>query len=85
MMTAFGDNSVMFELILWSAKPWEARPAVSMMNEAIWTAFQQAGIVIAFPQVDVHLDDAVVAKLAAGLARPPSAEPRQAETTTTPQ
>ncbi len=69
LMTTFGDNSVTFELILWSANPWEARPALSMMNEAIWDAFQAKGIVIAFPQLDVHLDDAVVDKLAASIAK----------------
>ena len=26
------------------------------INEAIWLAFKQAGIVIAFPQLDLHLD-----------------------------
>ena len=30
------------------------------LNEAIWWAFKEEGIVIAFPQLDVHLDPAAL-------------------------
>ena len=40
--------------------PWKQRHATSALHEAIWTAFKARGIVIAFPQIDVHLDTPVV-------------------------
>jgi len=35
------------------------RRAKSELNEAIWWAFKDAGITIAFPQLDVHFDPPV--------------------------
>jgi small-conductance mechanosensitive channel len=52
-----------YELAVWTAKPWESRVLRSEMREAIWDAFKQHGIVIAFPQVDVHFDPPVTASL----------------------
>ena len=40
------------------------RRAKSQLHEAIWWAFQEAGIVIAFPQLDVHFDRDVSRALA---------------------
>lgn len=57
LMTAFGDNSVNWELSVWVTDPWEGRPLLSDLNQAVWWAFKEAGLVIAFPQLDVHLDD----------------------------
>jgi small-conductance mechanosensitive channel len=39
--------------------------AASDLYEAVWRAFQEKGIVIAFPQVDVHMDPTVTASLSA--------------------
>ena len=64
-MTEFGNHAVQYDVGIWIADPWEQRPRRSEMHEAIWHALQEQGIVIAFPQVDVHLDPPV----AAGLAR----------------
>lgn len=69
IMTEFGDNSVNWEVAIWVNDPWISRPAISALNEAIWWAFQDRGIVIAFPQLDVHLDPPVAAGLA-HFARP---------------
>jgi len=55
-MTGFGDHSVGWEVGVWIDDPWEWRPAVSDVHEAIWWAFKERGIVIAFPQLDLHLD-----------------------------
>jgi small-conductance mechanosensitive channel len=44
---------------IWMNNPWELRPALSDLHEEIWQALQERGIVIAFPQVDVHFDPAV--------------------------
>ena len=35
----------------------------SQLNEAIWWALKDAGITIAFPQVDVHFDPPVSSAL----------------------
>ena len=40
--------------------PWLLRRRRSDLNRAIWWALKEAGIVVAFPQVDVHLDPPVV-------------------------
>ena len=62
-LNAFGNSSVDYELAVWTAKPWESRVLRSEMREAIWDAFKQHEIVIAFPQVDVHFDPPVTASL----------------------
>jgi small-conductance mechanosensitive channel len=41
------------------ADPWLARQAHSDLNEAIWWKLKERGIVIAFPQLDVHFDEEV--------------------------
>lgn len=52
----FGDSALMFELSVWTHDPWQALRQRSAMRSAIWLRFKQAGITIAFPQLDVHLD-----------------------------
>jgi len=56
LMTEFGDSAVIYEVSIWIDDPWHRRRASSDLNEAIWWAFKEHGIVIAFPQVDVHFD-----------------------------
>jgi small-conductance mechanosensitive channel len=63
LMTEFGDNSVNFEVQLWTHDPWSARVHLSQLNDAIWWTLKEAGITIAFPQLDVHLDRPVVEAL----------------------
>lgn len=62
-LSEFGDNAVIFNVMVWINDPWRERAARSSLNEAIWWAFADEGIVIAFPQVDVHFDDEVVSGL----------------------
>jgi potassium efflux system protein len=59
----FGNNSVNWEIGIWMDDPWEWRPAMSDLHEAVWYAFKERGIVIAFPQLDVHLDPPVMETL----------------------
>lgn len=66
LLESFGDSSVNFELSVWMVDPWEARPALSAIHEAIWFAFQKEQIVIAFPQLDVHLSPVVQEALMRG-------------------
>ncbi|MFH1844578.1 MAG: mechanosensitive ion channel domain-containing protein, partial [bacterium] len=62
-MTDFADSAVVWEVSVWIDDPWVMRRAKSDLNEAIWWALKEQGIVIAFPQVDVHLDEEVVRAL----------------------
>jgi small-conductance mechanosensitive channel len=62
-MTGFGDSSVNFEVSVWTKLPWSARRTESDLNQAIWWGLKEAGITIAFPQMDVHFDQPVVESL----------------------
>jgi potassium efflux system protein len=64
LMTDFADSSVVWEVSVWIDDPWVMRGVRSQLNEAIWQALKAQGIVIAFPQLDVHLDPEVVRALA---------------------
>jgi small-conductance mechanosensitive channel len=55
LLDAFGDSSVNYSIRVWIDDPWRAGLMRSQLNEAIWWALKDAGIVIAFPQRDVHL------------------------------
>ncbi len=55
----FGDSAVIYRILVWIEDPWIAGMRRSDLNEAIWWALKDALIVIAFPQLDVHLDKAV--------------------------
>ena len=50
-----GDSSVVFRVMVWIEDPWVSGRRRSELNEAIWWALKDAGIVIAFPQLDVHI------------------------------
>lgn len=64
ILTDFGNHAVNWEVAIWMNDPWTARPAISALHEAIWDAFKEKGLVIAFPQLDVHFDPPVTARLA---------------------
>jgi small-conductance mechanosensitive channel len=63
LMDDFGSSSVDFEVSVWIDDPWQNRRRRSDLREAIWWALKDAGITIAFPQVDVHFDEPVVESL----------------------
>jgi small-conductance mechanosensitive channel len=63
VMTEFGNHAVTWEVAIWMNDPWTVRLAKSALHEAIWWAFHEKGIVIAFPQLDVHFDPPVMAGL----------------------
>jgi potassium efflux system protein len=52
----FGDNSLNFELRVYINGINDYIPALHELNGAIDSAFKEAGLTIAFPQQDVHLD-----------------------------
>lgn len=59
LLVDFGSSSVDWEVSVWTEDPWKERRHQSSLREAIWNAFAEEGIVIAFPQVDVHFDPPV--------------------------
>jgi small-conductance mechanosensitive channel len=65
LMTAFGESSVDFEVSVWIDNAWNTRGVRSRLHEVIWVALQEAGVTIAFPQLDVHFDPPVVASMQA--------------------
>jgi small-conductance mechanosensitive channel len=65
-MKEFGASSVNFMVSVFTENPWNLRAQRSALNEAIWWALKDAGIAIAFPQIDLHLD-APIARALAGL------------------
>ncbi len=56
LLTDFGGSSINFDLSIWIENSWIAPVAKSRLNHAIWRAFKDRGITIAFPQMDVHFD-----------------------------
>jgi small-conductance mechanosensitive channel len=59
VLLGFGESTVNYRASAWISDPWESGRIKSEMNEAIWWAFKEAGIEIAFPQLDVHFDDEI--------------------------
>lgn len=56
ILAGFGDHAVQWEIAVWTDDPWVWRVAASELSEAVWFAFKEHDIVIAFPQLDVHFD-----------------------------
>lgn len=54
----FGDSSLTFKLLFWSSvsMPMDLRRVTSDLRFSIDALFAEAGITIAFPQRDIHLD-----------------------------
>jgi len=71
LLRQFGSSSVDFNVFIWIDQPWTSRRLLSDANERIWWALKEAGITIAFPQVDVHFDPPVTdsLRLVAGRGR----------------
>ena len=63
LLVDFGNSSVDFEVSVWIEDPWKSRWSRSDLRQAIWWALKDAGITIAFPQLDLHLDEPVVESL----------------------
>jgi small-conductance mechanosensitive channel len=51
----FADSAVIFRVLVWIEDPWISGRLRSELNEVIWWALKDVGIVIAFPQLDVHI------------------------------
>lgn len=55
----FGENGLLFRLLFWTEKSFEAEQTLSDLRFAVEAAFRQEGIVIPFPQRDLHIRSAV--------------------------
>jgi small-conductance mechanosensitive channel len=56
ILNDFGDSSVNYNIFVYIESPWDRRVIKSHLNEALWWGLKEAGIEIAFPQLDVHFD-----------------------------
>jgi len=56
LLVQFGSSSVDWEVSVWTEDPWRVRTLRSELHLAIWDALAAAGITIAFPQLDLHVD-----------------------------
>jgi len=56
LFTQFGDNTLNLELRCFVGTLDDRLPTITRLHEAINQRFNEEGIVIAFPQRDVHLD-----------------------------
>lgn len=63
MLVSFGASSVDFEVSIWIEDPWRLHQAASDLRMAIWDALHEDNIVIAFPQLDVHVDQGLTEAL----------------------
>ncbi len=55
-MSAFGSSSVDFTVSVWIDDPWNVAARRSELHTTVWWALKEAGVTIAFPQLDVHFD-----------------------------
>jgi MscS family membrane protein len=51
----FGESSLDFELLCWAHRPHDKGRIIHELNREIYKAFGHSGIVIPFPQRDVHV------------------------------
>lgn len=56
LMKNFGNSSVDFDVSVWVDDPFTRSVGQSHLNTAIWFGLKEAGITIAYPQLDLHLD-----------------------------
>ncbi len=66
IMGDFADSAVLWDVYAWVDDPWSEPELLGALREAIWQAFQRSGIVIAYPQLDLHLDHPVVQTVRSG-------------------
>ena len=65
-MKEFADSSVVWEISIWTGDPWRSPRLRSDLNESVWWALEDAGITIAFPQLDLHFPEGAPRPAAVG-------------------
>lgn len=68
LLFGFGDSTVNFKVRVWIENPWDAGTRQGSLHEAIWWGLKEARIEIAYPQLDVHLDEVITNAAGHGLA-----------------
>ena len=63
LLLGFGASALEFEASVWMRDPWNHRIASSKLREAIWYAFKEHHVLLAFPQIDVHFDQPLAESL----------------------
>lgn len=58
LLRDFGASSVDWDVSVWTSTPWRTPQHASELREHLWHELRAAGLVIAFPQLDVHFDHA---------------------------
>jgi small-conductance mechanosensitive channel len=53
---SFGETALEYELLCWVSEPVDKGRVTHELNRAVYQEFAKAGVVIPFPQLDVHLD-----------------------------
>ena len=56
-LSSFGDSAINYKIRVWIDDPWVSMAKRALLHQAIWQELKEAGITIAFPQLDVHLDE----------------------------
>ena len=79
LLTGFGDSSVDFAVSVGISDPWNQRLLLSNLRQDIWFAFKKAGIVIAYPQLDLHIDKALTEVLSNNTKNVKGANPKETE------
>ena len=57
LLLGFGNSTVNYKASIWIDTPWDSGKVKSELNKTVWWALKEAGIEIAFPQLDVHFDE----------------------------
>jgi len=68
-LMGFGGSSIDFEVRVHVARVEQLLPARHALMKKIQESFNQAGVVIAFPQMDVHIDPAAIERMMKEIAR----------------
>lgn len=60
LFTDFGESGLQFSVFFWVSKPWQRMSISSNIRFKINDAFRQSGVVIPFPQRDLHLRSGMI-------------------------
>lgn len=63
LMKHFADSAVSFVVSVWTEDPWSMSRRAADVHEAVWRALREAEVTIAFPQLDIHLDEPALSAL----------------------
>ena len=60
LFTDFGESGLQFSVFFWVSEPWQRMSISSNIRFKINDAFRQSGVVIPFPQRDLHLRSGMI-------------------------